>query len=182
MADPVATTKKATRFLLNPASFPPGSSREFKDVILRVLDTLNGTQGTAYTAEGTANNAQETATGAQDTAEAAQQGVADLSGRVTTLESDSVSTSTPGLQSLLGAFGIADYLEVDGEKVVGPRQTGWTNNTGTATKGGAGNLALPVGATYSQAEMQAIASAVVANRQLLTAVINALFSHGLIGS
>ncbi|MNE59165.1 hypothetical protein D3C80_1542430 [compost metagenome] len=106
----------------------------------------------------------------------------DLSGRVTTLESDSVSTSTPGLQSLLGAFGIADYLEVDGEKVVGPRQTGWTNNAGTATKGGAGNLALPVGATYSQAEMQAIASAVVANRQLLTAVINALFSHGLIGS
>ncbi|MNF02650.1 hypothetical protein D3C80_2018320 [compost metagenome] len=51
MADPVATTKKATRFLLNPASFPPGSSREFKDVILRVLDTLNGTQGTAYTAQ-----------------------------------------------------------------------------------------------------------------------------------
>lgn len=182
MADPVATKKKATRFLLNPASFPPGSSREFKDVILRVLDTLNGTQGTAYTAEGTANNAQETATGAQDTANSAQEGVTDLSGRVTTLESDSVSTSTPGLQSILGAFGIADYLEVDGEKVVGPRQTGWTNNTGTATKGGASDLALPVGATYSQAEMQAIAAAVVANRQLLTAVINALFSHGLIGS
>ncbi|AZF88657.1 tail needle protein [Escherichia phage Skarpretter] len=189
MADPVATTKKPTRFLLNARSFPPGTPQEFKDVIFRVLDTLNGTQGTAYTAEGTANTAQETATGAQDTANtandtanAAQEGVNDLSGRVTTLESDSVSTSNAGLQTLLGALGLGGPLQIDGVQVVGPRQPGWTNNTGVAKKGGSGDLALPVGAAYSQAEMQAIADAVVENRQLLTAVINALFSHGLIGS
>lgn len=176
------TEKKATRFLLNPASFPPGSSREFKDVILRVLDVLNGTQGTAYTAEGTANTANETANTANDTANSAQDGVNDLSGRVTTLESDSVSTSNTGLQTILGAFGIADQLEINGEQVVGPRQTGWTANSGSATKGGAGAVSLTVGGTYSQTEVQAIANEVATNRQLLTAVIQALLTHGLIGS
>lgn len=182
MADPVATTKKATKFLLNARSFPPGTPQEFKDVIFRVLDTLNGTQGTAYTAEGTANTAQETATGAQDTANSAQQGVEDLGGRVTTLESDSVSTTNTGLQTILGAFGIADKLEIDGDQVVGPRQTGWTANTGDSQKGGAGDVSLPVGTTYTQAEIQAIANEVATNRHLLTAVIQAMLTHGLIGS
>lgn len=176
------TTKKATKFLLNARSFPPGTPTEFKDVFLRVLDTLNGTQGTAYTAEGTANNAQETATGAQDTANSAQQGVEDLGGRVTTLESDSVSTSNAGLQTLLGALGIGGSLQIDGDQVVGPRQTGWTANSGGSQKGGAGEVSLSVGGTYDQAQIQAIANEVATNRHLLTAVIQALLTHGLIGS
>lgn len=182
MAIAPTTTKKAKRFLISPQSFPPGTPPEFKDVFVRVLDTLNGTQGTAYTAEGTANNAQDTANGAQDTANSAQEGVNDLGGRVTTLESDSVSTSNSGLQTLLGALGIADQLEIDGVQVVGPRQTGWTANTGASMKGGAGDVSLTVGTTYSQAEIQAIANEVATNRHLLTAVIQALLTHGLIGS
>lgn len=178
----MATEKKATRLLINAASFPPGTPQQFKDVFLRMVDILNGTQGTAYQADSTANTAKETATDAQGTASAALEGVNDLSGRITTLERDSVSKSDSGLQTLLGALGIGGSLQIDGDQVVGPRQTGWTNNTGTATKGGAGNVSLPVGAAYSQSEVQEIADAVVANRALLTAVINALFSHGLIGS
>lgn len=192
----MATTKNATKFLLSPSSFPPGSSREFTDVILRVLDTLNGTQGTAYTAEGTAADAQTQAAEAQssateaqimateaaDVATAAQQSVNELVGRVDTLETESVSTTETALQSLAGPLGVTTRLEVNRTQVVGVRDTGWAVNSGSAQKGGAGDVSLSVGVAYSQAEIQAMVDEIEVNRHLLTAVIGLLINHGLAGS
>lgn len=175
-------TKTATRLLINAQSFPPGTPQQFKDVFLRMVDILNGTQTTAYGAEETAGTAQETASGAAEVAGEAKEGVEGLTPRVDELEENSVSTSNAGLQTLLGALGLGGDLQINGTTVVKEQQTGWTDNTGTAKKGGVGDLTLPVSATYTAAEVEAIANAVIENRQLLTAVIHLLMYHGLAGA
>jgi hypothetical protein len=71
--------------------------------------------------------------------------------------------------------------KVAGTKVIGARQTGWTAATGTPNKGAFNaDLAFTVGATYSQAEVQALAAALIAERQRTKALEDALRTHGLI--
>lgn len=100
---------------------------------------------------------------------------------ISDIQSDYVSKSATAAQALLSSLGIKTSLSVDGLKVIGPRQTGWTAGTGTQNKAAFNaDQALPVGAAYSQAEVQAIATALIAERQRTLALEQALRTHGLI--
>lgn len=74
-------------------------------------------------------------------------------------------------------------LSVNGVKVIGPRLTGWTADTGTSKKTAnatyAGGTA---GATYTQAEITAIKNALQDATQTIKALKDALITHGLIGT
>lgn len=185
-----------TKIILNARSFPPGSSREFIDAILRINDQQNA-------AAGTADNAQETAQGAQTVADAQkvrndQQDIVltDHSSQINALRTDvdnqgnsiininnnAVKTNVTTLQVMQGALSVNTELRVSNIKVLGTRNTGWTATTGTQKKGGYNSdLALPVGAAYSQAEITAIANATIEIRQVVAALIAAFTSHGAIG-
>jgi hypothetical protein len=72
--------------------------------------------------------------------------------------------------------------KVAGNQVVSARETGWTADTGTAIKGGMNSdAAFTVSATYTQAEVQALSTALVETRRQLKAVTDLLIYHGLAG-
>ena len=97
------------------------------------------------------------------------------------IQADYVSKSETSPQVLLSPLGIATSFSIDGVKVLGPQQTGWTAGTGTPSLG-AFNADLPftVGAAYSQSEVQEIATALLAARRRILALEQALRTHGLI--
>lgn len=131
-------------------------------------------------------------TGRLDTAE---QGIADLSAeqtllteRVTQAETDiddlqidTVSKSDTSEQIISSPISVSTSYSVNGTKVVGERITGFTAATGTALKGAFdAGATFTVSATYTQAEVQALATALVAARQRIKALEDAMRSHGLI--
>jgi hypothetical protein len=78
---------------------------------------------------------------------------------------------------------ISGYLTADLLKVLGPRVQGFTQMTGTASKGALATYDAPtISGTYSQSEVQALANAVQALSRRLKAHEDALFSHGLTGA
>ena len=84
-------------------------------------------------------------------------------------------------QVLLSPLDVATSFSINGVKVLGPRQTGWTAGAGTPNKAAFNaDLSLPVGAAYSQAEVQAIANALIADRQRTLALEQVLRTNGLI--
>jgi len=122
---------------------------------------------------------------------------------ITELQANSISKATSSSQSVQATGGsflvgnivtpTTDKLQVEGSEnvtvsykvvglqVVGARQTGWTAATGTANLSTFNaNQAFTVSATYTQAEVQAMATALVATRQRLKAMEDALRTHGLI--
>lgn len=100
---------------------------------------------------------------------------------ISDIQADYISKTATVAQALLSSLGIATSLSVDGVKVIGPRQNGWTAGTGTPNKAAFNaDLALPVGAAYSQTEVQAIANTLIAERQRTLALEQALRTHGLI--
>ncbi|CNH80438.1 Uncharacterised protein [Yersinia massiliensis] len=129
--------------------------------------------------------------------------VTTVEGTVTTIEGDYLSKSaavnqviqpiagslivgtvatptTDKIQSSDSVNALASY-KVAGLKVLGPRETGWTASTGTALKTAFNaNLAFTTGATYSQAEMTALANGLIAARQRIKALEDAMRTHGLI--
>ncbi|MDV5140860.1 phage tail protein [Chimaeribacter arupi] len=131
-------------------------------------------------------------TGRLDTAE---QGIADLSAEQTLLtervtqaeadiddlQNDSVSKSDTSTQVISSPISVNTSYSVNGTKVVGERVTGFTAATGTALKGAFdASATFTVSATYTQAEVQALATALVAARQRIKALEDAMRSHGLI--
>jgi len=97
------------------------------------------------------------------------------------IQGDYVSKSATSTQTLLSPLDVATSFSIDGVKVLGPRQTGWMAGTGTANQGAFNaDLTFAVGAAYSQAEVQAIANALIAERQRTLALEQALRNHGLI--
>lgn len=80
-----------------------------------------------------------------------------------------------------GSIDISVSYKVAGLQVVGARQTGWTAATGTANKSAFNaDLAFTVGVTYSQAEIQALATALIAARQRIKALEDMGRTHGMI--
>lgn len=70
---------------------------------------------------------------------------------------------------------------VGGTQVVGAQVVGWTVGTGTPNMGAFnGDLTRTVSASYTQAEVQAIQNDLLAARQRILAMEQALASHGLI--
>jgi len=100
---------------------------------------------------------------------------------ISDIQSDYVSKSATSAQTLLSSLGVATSFSIDGVKVLGPRQIGWTAGTGTSNLGAFNaDQSFTVGAAYSQAEVQAIANALIAERQRTLALERALRAHGLI--
>ncbi|MDR5020039.1 phage tail protein [Yersinia rochesterensis] len=88
--------------------------------------------------------------------------------------------TTDKIQSSDSVNALVSY-KVAGLKVIGPRETGWTASTGTALKSAFNaNLAFPTGATYSQAEITALANGLIAARQRIKALEDMCRGHGQI--
>lgn len=111
-----------------------------------------------------------------------------LTGRVTatettisTLQGDYVSKSATTSQTLSSPLNVTTSYSVGGTKVVGARQAGWTAATGTALLGAFNaNQSYSAGATYTQADIQALATGLVQARQRIKALEDMARTHGLI--
>ncbi|EDX8204060.1 phage tail protein, partial [Salmonella enterica subsp. enterica serovar Paratyphi A] len=107
--------------------------------------------------------------------------VQDIEGKVSEIIVDYVSLSRTGTQTLSSSLSVSGNYSVNGTKVVGARQTGWTAATGTANKGVFNaDLTFTVSDTYTQSEIQAIANALIAERRRTKALEDTLRAHGLI--
>lgn len=122
---------------------------------------------------------------------------------ITTLETNSISKAVSTSQSVQASGGslligniatpTTDKLQVEGSvnatvsykaaglQVIGARQTGWTAATGTAFLGAFNaDQAFTVSSTYTQTEIQAMATALTETRQRLKALEDMARTHGLI--
>ena len=100
---------------------------------------------------------------------------------ISDIQADYVSKSATTTQEILSPLGIATSFSIDGVKVLGPQQTGWTPGTGTPNLNAFdADLNFSVGAAYSQTELQAIVDALVEVRQRLLALEQSDRTHGLI--
>ena len=117
-----------------------------------------------------------------------QTDLSNLTSRVSTaeadidnLQGDYVSKSITTSQSLSSPLNVTTSYSVGGTKVVGARQAGWTAATGTALRGAFNSSqAYTVGTTYSQAEIQALATGLQQARQRIKALEDDNRTHGLI--
>ncbi|WP_171998418.1 phage tail protein [Cronobacter sp. JZ38] len=102
-------------------------------------------------------------------------------GNITALQGDYVSKSATTTQSLTSPLNVTTSYSVNGTKVIGARQTGWTAATGTALLS-AFNASQTYSAstTYTQSEISALATGLVQARQRIKAIEDALRTHGLI--
>lgn len=107
-------------------------------------------------------------------------------GNITTLQGDYVSKSAVASQSLASPLNVTTSYSIGGTRVVAPRKTGWTASSGTASRSGInGSTAYTVSATYTQAEIQAIATGLQQIRQWAVAMqtdMGATSGHGLINA
>ena len=109
-------------------------------------------------------------------------------GQIVTLRSDVdyliddyVSKSETSPQSLNSPLNVATSYSVGGVKVIGSRVTGFTPATGSVLKGAFNaNQSYPTSSLYTQSEAQAMASGLVAARQRIKALEDAMRLHGLI--
>ncbi|MGQ5792142.1 phage tail protein [Serratia sp. IR-2025] len=112
---------------------------------------------------------------------AAEETIETQGGQIQQITDDYVSKTATGAQALTSSLNVVGGYSVDGVQVVGPRQTGWTAATGTALLGGFdADAAFTAGATYSQAEIQALADALKEARQRIKALEDMARAHGMI--
>lgn len=115
-----------------------------------------------------------------------QADVTNLQSSVSAIQSDYVSKSATLLQEIASPISVATSYSVGGVKVIGARNTGWTASTGTASKSGInGSTTYTVGATYTQSQVQAIATGLQEVRQWAVAMqtaMGATSGHGLINA
>ena len=109
------------------------------------------------------------------------------------LASNSTTLSSDRDFSVTGSVDVTGYYKVLTVQVVGPRQTGWAADTGTAKKTTQATYAAGAGLTYSaayvQAELTATGTRIAAMEaalqnasQTIKALKDALILHGLIGT
>lgn len=97
------------------------------------------------------------------------------------LRDDYVSRTKTTSQSLASPLNVTMSYSVDGTKVIGARQTGWTAATGSALLGAFNSSqTYTVSTTYSQSEVSAMATGLQQARQRVKALEDALRTHGLI--
>lgn len=83
--------------------------------------------------------------------------VGNLQASITDIQNDYVSKTVTTLQSLASPINVTTSYSVDGTKVIGPRQTGWTAGTGTALLGAFNaSQTYTVSATYTQSEVSSM--------------------------
>ncbi|WP_105601290.1 phage tail protein [Cronobacter sakazakii] len=102
-------------------------------------------------------------------------------GSITTLQGDYVSKSATATQNLASPVNVTTSYSIDGTKVIGARQTGWTAATGTSLLSAFNaNQSYSASTTYTQSEISALATGLVQARQRIKAMEDALRAHGLI--
>ncbi|WP_336293536.1 phage tail protein [Cronobacter dublinensis] len=102
-------------------------------------------------------------------------------GNITSLQGDYISKSATTAQSLASPFNVTTSYSVNGTKVLGSRQTGWTAATGTALLSSFNSSqTYSASAAYTQSEINALATGLVQARQRIKAIEDALRAHGLI--
>lgn len=138
------------------------------------------------TAEGNITTLQADVSNLQTNVSSLTTRVTTAEGNITTLQGDYVSKSAVASQTLASPLNVATSYSVGGNKVVGARNTGWTASTGTASKAGInGSTTYSVSATYTQSEVQAIATGLQQIRQWAVAMqtaVGATSGHGLINA
>lgn len=107
--------------------------------------------------------------------------IQDLDGKVSEILVDYVSLSKTITQNLSSPLNVKTSYSVNGEKVIGHRFTGFTSATGAALKGAFNaDQSFSISEDYNQSEIQTLANALIAARQRIKALEDALRSHGLI--
>ncbi|EMC1043102.1 phage tail protein [Serratia marcescens] len=92
-----------------------------------------------------------------------------------------IATPTTDKLQVGGDVNVSGSYKVAGLPVLGARQTGWTAATGTANKGTFNaDQSFTVGATYTQAEVQALADALKAACQRIKALEDMARTNGMI--
>lgn len=107
--------------------------------------------------------------------------IQDLDGKVSEILVDYVSLSRTTSQNLSSSLNVKNSYSVNGTKVIGSRITGFTASTGTSLKSSFNaDQTFSISEDYNQSEIQTLANALVASRQRIKALEDALRSHGLI--
>ena len=110
-----------------------------------------------------------------------QADIVTINGDIDAIQADYVSKSVTTPQTLASPINVTTSYSVGGTKVVGARQTGWTAATGTALLGSFNaSQTYSASATYSQSEMQALATGLLQARQRIKALEDMARTHGLI--
>lgn len=142
--------------------------------------TANAAATAAANAQTTANSAVAAASAAQATANSANTTANSALTLATAISTDYVSKAATGTQALASSLDAVSY-KVSGLQVVGARVTGWTAYSGATNLGAFNsNTTYTVSATYTQSEVQAIATDLTAARKRIAALEQALRTHGLI--
>lgn len=130
-------------------------------------------QAAAVAAQTSANTGIANAATAQTTANSALT-------LATTINGDYVSKTVVAPQAVADTFKATAYL-VGANQVVGPRATGWTSATGTASLGAFNaNTTYAAGVVYLQADAAAAYAGLTEARQRIKALEDAMRTHGLI--
>lgn len=133
------------------------------------------------TIEGSVENISSRLSTAESTISSQQTRITAAEGNISSIQSDYVSKSTTISQTLASPLNVASSYSINGSQVVGARVTGFTAATGTALKGAfAADNSYTIGTTYSQSQVQALATDLRAARQRIKALEDAMRSHGLI--
>jgi hypothetical protein len=109
------------------------------------------------------------------------------------LSADQLTVLVGRSGDVTGNWNVSGFYSVASVQVVGPRQTGWVADTGTAEKTAhatyAAGTTLTFSASYVQAEHTALATRLAAVEAALQAVArgqmaikNGLMTHGLLGA
>lgn len=102
-------------------------------------------------------------------------------GNITTLQGDYVSKTAIPTQSLASPLNVSSSYSVNGTKVLGPRQTGWTASTGTANIGSFfADQGYNVSLTYVASDVRAIADGLIEVRKRVKGLEDAMRQHGQI--
>lgn len=134
----------------------------------------------AATAQAAADAAQASANTGIANAAAAQATANSALTLATTINGDYVSKTAAAAQSVVSTLQAASYL-VAGMQVVGPRVTGWTAATGTASLSAFNaNTTYTASIAYVQLEASTAYAALTEARQRIKALEDAMRTHGLI--
>lgn len=104
-----------------------------------------------------------------------------INGDIDAIQADYVSKTVTTSQTLASPLNVTTSYSVGGTKVVGARQAGWAAATGASLLGSFNaSQTYSASATYTQSEMQALATGLQQARQRIKALEDMARTHGLI--
>lgn len=159
---------------IDPTILPANFSTAYRMIVLNSLSDMGRVAGKA-------NEAAEDAYQSKTRNDEQDRELATQAQQINAVQADTISKSQVDLQSLSSSLNVTAAYSINGTKVIGQRVTGFTAATGTALKDVFNaDQSFKVGTTYNQSEVQALAHGLIAARQRIKALEDALRSHGLI--